>query len=236
MLPRRRQCADAPGLGAAREAAQPAAERRALRHADRGRSSACSSSCRWCSSCWMSLNHWPLLGAPTLNVPGQLHRHRRQPAVPRRASWFTLKYTAIVTVAAVRRRARRWRCWSRSRRRGVGLLPHGVLRAGRGRLRRGVAAVLRPATAPRSGRSTRSCAPRDPGRARSLDSARPNARAVLDDRAGGLAVRRLLHADPARSGCRRSRTRSTRRPGSTARAAGRRSARSRCRCCGRRSR
>ena len=59
-------------------------------------------------------------------------------------------------------------------------------------------------------------------------------RAALHDLPHRLEVRRPLHAHPARGLCRPSRGRSTRRPRSTVRAVPRRSAGSRCRCCGRR--
>ena len=77
------------GAGAPRSGRGAAARRRSpsgrgLRRADRGRWWACSSWSRWGWSCWMSLHHWPLLGAPTFNAPGELHRPRRRPAVPRR--------------------------------------------------------------------------------------------------------------------------------------------------------
>ena len=46
---------------------------------------------------WMSLHHWPLLGAPTLNVPDN-YAGLGDDELLRTAVWFTLKYTVVVTV------------------------------------------------------------------------------------------------------------------------------------------
>jgi multiple sugar transport system permease protein len=46
---------------------------------------------------WMSLNHWPLLGSPELNVPDNYTKITDDPLFVD-AVWFTLKYTAIITV------------------------------------------------------------------------------------------------------------------------------------------
>ncbi|MBB5874029.1 multiple sugar transport system permease protein [Allocatelliglobosispora scoriae] len=47
---------------------------------------------------WMSLNRWPLLGAPTVNVPENF-TGAADNALLGGAIWFTLKYTLIMTVA-----------------------------------------------------------------------------------------------------------------------------------------
>jgi multiple sugar transport system permease protein len=46
---------------------------------------------------WMSLHHWPLLGAPTLNAP-ENYAGLSDDELLRTAVWFTLKYTVVVTV------------------------------------------------------------------------------------------------------------------------------------------
>ncbi len=46
---------------------------------------------------WMSLHHWPLLGAPTINAP-ENYAGLGDDELLRTAVWFTLKYTVIVTV------------------------------------------------------------------------------------------------------------------------------------------
>lgn len=46
---------------------------------------------------WMSLHRWPLLGKPTLNVPDNYAGVADNELVVS-AAWFTLKYTAIMTV------------------------------------------------------------------------------------------------------------------------------------------
>lgn len=46
---------------------------------------------------WMSLHHWPLLGAPTLNAPDNYTRVADNELV-RTAAVFTLEYTVIITV------------------------------------------------------------------------------------------------------------------------------------------
>ena len=46
---------------------------------------------------WMSLHHWPLLGAPTLNAPDNYTAIGDEQLI-RSATWFTLKYTVIITV------------------------------------------------------------------------------------------------------------------------------------------
>lgn len=46
---------------------------------------------------WMSLHDWPLLGAPTLNLPGNYTAIADNRLLVD-AVWFTVKYTAIVTV------------------------------------------------------------------------------------------------------------------------------------------
>lgn len=46
---------------------------------------------------WMSLHHWPLLGAPSLNVP-ENYAGLGDDELLRTAVWFTLKYTVIVTI------------------------------------------------------------------------------------------------------------------------------------------
>ncbi|MFI0450189.1 carbohydrate ABC transporter permease [Actinomadura sp. 6N118] len=46
---------------------------------------------------WMSLHRWPLLGDPTANFPDDYTRARDNQLF-RDSIWFTLKYTAIITV------------------------------------------------------------------------------------------------------------------------------------------
>jgi multiple sugar transport system permease protein len=46
---------------------------------------------------WMSVNHWPLLGAPTLNMPDN-YTHIADNQLVGSAVWFTLKYTVLMTV------------------------------------------------------------------------------------------------------------------------------------------
>lgn len=46
---------------------------------------------------WMSLHHWPLLGAPTINAPAN-YAGLGDDELLRTAVWFTLKYTVVVTV------------------------------------------------------------------------------------------------------------------------------------------
>jgi multiple sugar transport system permease protein len=46
---------------------------------------------------WMSLHHWPLLGAPTMNAP-QNYADLTDDELLRTAAWFTFKYTIVVTV------------------------------------------------------------------------------------------------------------------------------------------
>jgi multiple sugar transport system permease protein len=46
---------------------------------------------------WMSLHHWPLLGAPSLNLP-ENYAGLGDDELLRTAVWFTLKYTVVVTV------------------------------------------------------------------------------------------------------------------------------------------
>ncbi|MFG2044297.1 carbohydrate ABC transporter permease [Dactylosporangium sp. NPDC048998] len=46
---------------------------------------------------WMSLHHWPLLGAPELNAP-ENYANLSDSELLRTAAWFTLKYTLVVTV------------------------------------------------------------------------------------------------------------------------------------------
>lgn len=46
---------------------------------------------------WMSLNHWPLLGNPTLNAPQNYTGLASDPLLAS-AAWFTVKYTVIMTV------------------------------------------------------------------------------------------------------------------------------------------
>ncbi|MET7425447.1 sugar ABC transporter permease [Dactylosporangium sp. NPDC005555] len=46
---------------------------------------------------WMSLHHWPLLGAPTINAP-ENYAGLADDELLRSAVWFTLKYTVVVTV------------------------------------------------------------------------------------------------------------------------------------------
>jgi multiple sugar transport system permease protein len=46
---------------------------------------------------WMSLNHWPLLGHPRVNAPDNYTKITKDPLFVD-AVWFTLKYTAIITV------------------------------------------------------------------------------------------------------------------------------------------
>jgi multiple sugar transport system permease protein len=46
---------------------------------------------------WMSLHHWPLLGAPSLNAP-ENYAGLGDDELLRTAVWFTLKYTVVVTV------------------------------------------------------------------------------------------------------------------------------------------
>lgn len=46
---------------------------------------------------WMSLNHWPLLGSPEFNAPDNYTKITDDPLFLD-AVWFTLKYTAIITV------------------------------------------------------------------------------------------------------------------------------------------
>jgi multiple sugar transport system permease protein len=49
---------------------------------------------------WMSLNHWPLIGSPSPNVPDNYTGLYHNPLIPD-AIWFTLKYTAVVTVVLI---------------------------------------------------------------------------------------------------------------------------------------
>ena len=58
-------------------------------------------------------------GTPTFNAPDN-YTEIADNELFVDAVWFTLKYTVIITVAAVRRRRSGWRCWCSSRRRGVG--------------------------------------------------------------------------------------------------------------------
>jgi multiple sugar transport system permease protein len=46
---------------------------------------------------WMSLHHWPLLGAPELNAPAN-YTAMAEDDLLRSAVWFTFKYTVIITV------------------------------------------------------------------------------------------------------------------------------------------
>ncbi len=46
---------------------------------------------------WMSLNHWPLLGNPSLNFPAN-YTDIGDNTLFRGAVWFTLKYTVVMTV------------------------------------------------------------------------------------------------------------------------------------------
>jgi multiple sugar transport system permease protein len=46
---------------------------------------------------WMSLNRWPLLGAPELN-DAENYRDMADNELLRTALWFTLKYTVVITV------------------------------------------------------------------------------------------------------------------------------------------
>jgi multiple sugar transport system permease protein len=46
---------------------------------------------------WMSLHRWPLLGSPTLNFPDNYTAVADEELI-RSATWFTLKYTVIITV------------------------------------------------------------------------------------------------------------------------------------------
>jgi multiple sugar transport system permease protein len=46
---------------------------------------------------WMSLHHWPLLGAPEINAP-ENYAGLADDELLRTAAWFTLKYTVVVTV------------------------------------------------------------------------------------------------------------------------------------------
>jgi multiple sugar transport system permease protein len=46
---------------------------------------------------WMSLHHWPLLGAPELNAP-ENYAGLADDELLATAAWFTLKYTVVVTV------------------------------------------------------------------------------------------------------------------------------------------
>ncbi|HTJ33265.1 MAG TPA: sugar ABC transporter permease [Dactylosporangium sp.] len=46
---------------------------------------------------WMSLHHWPLLGAPELNAP-ENYAGMADDELLSTAVWFTLKYTVIVTI------------------------------------------------------------------------------------------------------------------------------------------
>jgi multiple sugar transport system permease protein len=79
---------------------------------------------------WMSLNRWPLLGAPRVNAPDNYTRIPDNPLFLD-AVWFTLKYTVIVTVLLLAV-ALALALLVQERRRGVGffrttyLLPSGV--------------------------------------------------------------------------------------------------------------
>src|SRR5688572_1806941 len=46
---------------------------------------------------WMSLNHWPLIGEPSINAPAN-YTGILDNALFIDAVWFTLKYTVIVTI------------------------------------------------------------------------------------------------------------------------------------------
>jgi multiple sugar transport system permease protein len=46
---------------------------------------------------WMSLHHWPLLGAPEINAPAN-YTAMTDDTLLRSAIWFTLKYTVVITV------------------------------------------------------------------------------------------------------------------------------------------
>ena len=46
---------------------------------------------------WMSVNRWPLLGAPTFNLPDN-YAHIADNQLVGSAVWFTLKYTVLMTV------------------------------------------------------------------------------------------------------------------------------------------
>ena len=81
---------------------------------------ACSSSCRSVLVVWMSLHHWPLLGAPTLNVP-ENYAGLADNELLRSAVWFTLKYTVVITVLLFAL-AFGLALMVQHRRRGVGLL------------------------------------------------------------------------------------------------------------------
>jgi multiple sugar transport system permease protein len=69
---------------------------------------------------WMSLNRWPLLGSPSLNFPKNYADIEQDPLFFN-AAWFTLKYTAIVTVLLIVI-AFALVLLVQERRRGVGLL------------------------------------------------------------------------------------------------------------------
>jgi multiple sugar transport system permease protein len=69
---------------------------------------------------WMSVNRWPLLGSPTVNFPDN-YAEMEDNRLFTQSVWFTLKYTAIVTVllSAV---ALGLALMVQQRRRGVGFL------------------------------------------------------------------------------------------------------------------
>ena len=176
----------------------------------------------------------PLAAARDADVqrPGQLHQDPRQPAVRGR----DLVHAEVH--GDHHRRAVGGRDGARPDGAGPpprrGAVPDRVLPPGRDRLRGRRAALLRLLQRERPAGHA-AAEPRDRRRAGRL-ARHPERRAVLDDRDGRLALRRLQHADPAdraaehpdrdlRGGAR-----------ATAPRAGRPSATSRCRCCGPRSR
>jgi multiple sugar transport system permease protein len=69
---------------------------------------------------WMSLNRWPLLGDPEVNAPDNYSKITNDPLFVD-AVWFTLKYTAIITVL-LSAAAMGLALLVQERRRGVGFL------------------------------------------------------------------------------------------------------------------
>ena len=47
--------------------------------------------------CWMSVNHWPLLGSPSVNFPHN-YTSVADDSLIGNAAWFTVKYTLVTTV------------------------------------------------------------------------------------------------------------------------------------------
>ena len=181
---------------------------------------------------WMSFNHWPLLGASEPN--GVANYGALRDPLFRRAIVFTLKYTAVTTVV-LRLVAFGLALLVQQARPGVGLfrtvffLPAAVGLASASLLFYG---LFNDESSPLN------------AIVRWLDLSdgavdwlgTGDSALCLDGRHDDLAVRRLLHADPDDRAAEHRPDCSTRRPAPTAPPRGRSCGRSRCRCCGPRSR